>query len=435
MAVVAGCYSGPEFIWRQVGRPVRQTRVKAVKTVISPPAYTLRTERTRIAGMTVSVPCEKSVMQHEEKTLQDYQTTKMEEIKRRKLNWFGKNARGIALTSGLALMGWGISNMVQYDYETDYTPGDGESEVSEEILPMALGMIPLGLSQSKALKLRGIRESATGKTREEEKEFGEYVKRSAPVRRASSAAGERFRLVAEAPLAFGGDGARARRTEATVDSSGNLAAELALPAHTYLDAASAREGFGRLPEAAQATASFMSSAPLKQLLAKEGVARSTASIRATPLGPTDSARQKSLSIAVPLYSPVRSVYYRTAGALCDSVVAGSVRRIAVSVRDTVTLKPVAAEAEFEIKAPEPDKLLSSYMSGKLLQDAVARAPEYARGKVALKLSEKVAFLTIYSPSAITSYRITAPGYETKTGKMDRVERGPLIFLLEKERER
>ncbi|MHC4199532.1 MAG: hypothetical protein ACYSU0_06035, partial [Planctomycetota bacterium] len=218
-------------------------------------------------------------------------------------------------------------------------------------------------------------------------------------------------------------------------ASGNLAVELALPAHTYLDAAAAREGFGRLPEAAQATASFMASAPLKQLLAKEGVSGSAASIRATPLGPVDSAKQKSLSIAIPLYSPARSVFYRTAGALCDRVVTAKVRRMAVSVRDAVTLKPVAAEAGFEIKAPEPAKLLSSYMSGKLLQDAVARAPEYARGKVALKLSEKITFLTLHVPSAITSYRITAPGYETKTGKMDRVERGPLIFLLEKERER
>jgi len=435
ITVVAGCYSGPEFIWRQVGAPVKRTRQKAVKTVTSPPAYTLRTESTRISGTTVSVPCEKSVVQYEEKTLQDYQTTKMEEISRRKLNWFGKNARGIALTSGLAMVGWGVSRMVRYEYETDYTPGDEESEVSEEMLPMALGMIPLGLSQSKALRLRSIREKATGKTREDKREFPEYAKRSTPVRRASSAAGVRFRILAEAPLAFGGNGARVRQKEAEVDASGNLAFELALPAHTYLDVAAAREGFGRLPEAAQATASFMSSAPLKQLLAREGVSRSTASIRATPLGPADSKRQKGLSIAIQLYSPVRSVFYRTAGALCDRVVAAKIRRMAVSVRDSVTLKPVAAEAEFEIKAPEPGKLLSSYMSGKLLQNAVSRAPAYGRGKVALKLSEKITFLTLYVPSAITSYKITAPGYETKTGKMDRVESGPLIFLLEKERER
>ncbi len=436
ITVVAGCYSGPEFIWRPVGAPVRRTREKAKKTVVSAPVYTLRTERTRISGMTVSVPCEKAVMQHEETTLQDYQTTKMEEISRRKLNWAGKNARGIALTSGLVLVGLGIKNMMQYDYETDYTPGNEDTEVGqgiEGLLPMTLGMIPLGLSQSKALKLRSMRESATGKTREDKREFAEYLKKSTPVRRASSAAGERFRLLAGAPLSFGGDGARVRQKEAEVDSSGNLAAELALPAHTYLDVASARQGFARLPEAAQTTASFMSSAPLKQLLAKEGVSRSVASIRATPLGPTDSAKQKGLSIAIPLYSPARSVFYRTAGALCDLVVTAKVRRMAVSVRDTVTLKPVAAEAEFEIKAPEPDKLLSSYMSGKLLQDAVARAPKYARGKVVLKLSEKITFLTLYAPSAITSYKITAPGYETKTGKMDRVESGPLIFLLEKER--
>ncbi|MHC4198475.1 MAG: hypothetical protein ACYSU0_00590, partial [Planctomycetota bacterium] len=172
ITVVAGCYSGPEFIWRQVGAPARRTREKGVKTVTSPPVYTLRTERTRISGMTVSVPCEKAVVQYEETTIQDYQITKMEEISRRKLNWAGKNARGIALTAGLAMVGWGAINMAQYDLETDYTPGDDDTEVGQGIdgiLPMTFGMIPLGLSRSKALKLRSIRESATGKTREDKR--------------------------------------------------------------------------------------------------------------------------------------------------------------------------------------------------------------------------------------------------------------------------
>jgi hypothetical protein len=129
--------------------------------------------------------------------------------------------------------------------------------------------------------------------------------------------------------------------------------------------------------------------------------------------------------------PARSIYYHAAADICDQEINSRLRRVVVSVRDSATLDPVRAKVELEVEAPSPEEILKPYLSGDLLEQAVERATPYARGKAKIEAKDEANPITIYAPSTIRSYKVTAPGYEEAAGNEGRVKRGPLLFLLKK----